>query len=253
VGRTRDLGLARPAHVGSLADMRSRAVRLAGWGLAGALAFSVSAVSAEPAPSAEASFRGARSTEPVRSPSEHRPLSESERRALMGGQTVERPMRFEQGGGTYVGGVAYQVVPAPPHRVMAALLTVPDLPRLLPRTKRARLVGARDNAAQVELVQGNSLVEATYTLRLVPEPSQGMVRFWLDRSRAHDISDVWGYFRVQPHADGHTLLTVAVALDVGDGLVRMLFEDHIQRIILSAPRQIRDYLQPRVLAEADSA
>jgi hypothetical protein len=159
-------------------------------------------------------------------------------------------MRFEHDGGRYVGGVAYQIVPAPPHQVLAALLTVPDLPRLLPRTKRARLVGARGNAAYVELIQGNSLVEATYTLRLIPDSARGAVRFWLDRSRAHDISDVWGYFRVQPHAEGHSLLTVAVALDVGDGLVRMLFEDHIQRIILSAPRQIRDYLQPRALAEA---
>jgi hypothetical protein len=43
-------------------------------------------------------------------------------------------------------------------------------------------------------------------------------------------------------------VTVAVAVDVGDGLVRMLFEDRVQRLILSAPAQIRDFLEPRVMA-----
>jgi hypothetical protein len=222
--------------------MRSRAVRAAGWGLAGALTVS------------SAGFAQA---EPARPSGEHLEsavtvpnLSWREREALGAGQTVERPMRFGQGGGRYVGGLAYQVVPAAPQQVMAALLTVPELPRMLPRTKQARLVGAHGNATHVELVSGNSLVEARYTLRLEPDPTHGKVRFWLDRTRLHDIADVWGYFRAQPYGEGHTLLTVAVALDVGDELVRFLFEDRIQRIILSAPRQIRDYLEPRALADA---
>jgi hypothetical protein len=149
-----------------------------------------------------------------------------------------------------VGGVAYQLVAAPPLEVMTALLTVPELPRILPRTKRARLIDARAGQARVELVQGNSLIEASYTIVLEHDAGGDSIRFWLDSSRPHDILDVWGYFRAEPFGASRTLVTVAVALDVGDGLVRLLFEDRIQRVILSAPRQIRDYLEPRVLASA---
>jgi hypothetical protein len=175
-------------------------------------------------------------------------LSALDRRALLAGETVARPMRFRQGRGKYVGGVAYQLVTASPLEVMTALLTVPELPHILPRTKRARLIDKRARQARIELVQGNSLVEATYTIVLEPDAAGESLRFWLDSSRPHDILDVWGYFRVQPFGASRTLVTVAVALDVGDGLVRLLFEDRIQRVILSAPRQIRDYLEPRALA-----
>jgi len=176
-------------------------------------------------------------------------LTAAERQALAHGQTVSRPTAFRHGGGRYVGGVSYQVVRASPPEVLSALLTVELLPHLLPRTKRARQVAGAGSGARVELVQGNSWIDATYTVVLARE-GDSSVRFRLDGSRPHDIEDVWGYFRAQPFGESHTLVTVAVALDVGDGLVRMLFEDRIQRLILSAPAQIRDFLEPRVMAAA---
>jgi hypothetical protein len=174
-------------------------------------------------------------------------LSASERHALVQGQTVSRATTFRQRGGSYVGGVSYQVVRASPPEVLSALLTVELLPRLLPRTKRARRVGRAHSGARVELVQGNSWIDATYTV-VLSRDGDDAVRFRMDGSRPHDIRDVWGYFRAQPFGDSHTLVTVAVAVDVGDGLVRMLFEDRVQRLILSAPAQIRDFLEPRVMA-----
>ena len=70
--------------------------------------------------------------------------------------------------------------------------------------------------------------------------------------RASGIRDLWGYVRVKPLGKGQTLVTMAVALDVGPGLVRALFEDKIQRVILDTPRRIRDYLEPKALARSDS-
>jgi hypothetical protein len=222
--------------------------RAAGWALTGSLILLAGTAGAEPSSPSSTPLR--RDVAPGSAAARAARLTSAERRALLGGHTVTRPIRFEQGSGRYVGGVAYQVVPATPQEVLATLLTVPELHRILPRTKQARLVDVQARGARVELVQGNSVVEATYTVRLEHEPTLGVVRFWMDRSRPHDIEDVWGYFRVQRLSQGHTLLTVAVALDVGDGLVRWLFEDAVQRVILSAPRQIRDYLEPRVLAAA---
>jgi 2-methylcitrate dehydratase PrpD len=60
--------------------------------------------------------------------------------------------------------------------------------------------------------------------------------------------------KYNPDASRETLdhslsYTVAVALDVGPGVVRMLFEDRIQRTILSTPQKIRDYLASSAVAK----
>ncbi len=70
----------------------------------------------------------------------------------------------------------------------------------------------------------------------------------MDPSRPHDVKDVWGYFRVRPFGNEHSLVTVAAVLDLGPGIVRALFEDTIQDIILSSPATIKSYVEPRAFA-----
>jgi len=159
---------------------------------------------------------------------------------------VSRALRFEQAGGRYVGGVSYQVVDAEPEVVLAALSDVSNWPDALPRTKSARLVDSVNGLSRVELVQGGSFLDARYTVML--EQADGeTIRFWMDPSQPHDIRDVWGFFRVKALPSGRSLITVGAALDLGDGLPR-LFEDKIALMMLRAPRQIRDFVQPRALA-----
>lgn len=177
-------------------------------------------------------------------------LTAAEQGRLLAGETISRPMVVAAGPARWVGGVSYQVVRAAPAEVLAALGNVSELPQMLPRTKAARLVDVTRRGARVELTQGNQLVDTTYTL-LMKRSGTGELRFRLDASRPHGIRDLWGYVRVRPLGPGQTLVTVAVALDVGPGLVRTLFEDRIQRVILDTPRQIRDYLEPRALARRD--
>jgi hypothetical protein len=174
-------------------------------------------------------------------------LSADEREALLAGDIVARPMVFEKNGGRYVGGVSYQLVRAVPAEVLAAVSNVSELPSVLPRTESATLIDASERGTRIELVQGNSVARATYTV-LLASGGPGEVRFWLDASRPHDILDVWGYFRARPFGADKTLVTVAVALDVGPGLVRLLFEERIQRLALETPRHIKDYVEPRALA-----
>ncbi len=175
-------------------------------------------------------------------------FTEAERETLRGGGIVPRPMRFERGGGQYVGGVSYQVVQAPPSVVLASLASIHRLPEILPNTRRARRVAGADNLVRVELTQGNSVVRATYTVCLVAEPVVGILRFWLDPQYPHDIADAWGYFRAQPFGSGRSLVTVATALDLGPGLARILFEDAVQTVALAAPHHIREFVEPRYLA-----
>ena len=177
-------------------------------------------------------------------------FSPREREALNAGNMVARSLCFEQDGGHYVGGVSYQVVDARPELVLSALSDVNNWPEALPRTKSARLVGSSDGVSRVELVQGSSLLDARYTV-LLERADNETIRFWLDASQPHDISDVWGFFRVKAMPGGRSLITVGAALDLGDGLTR-LFEDRIARMMLRAPRHIRDFVQPRALALAGS-
>jgi len=185
---------------------------------------------------------------PTKASSAAAPLSAAEREALSDGEIVSRPVRLSTDGGEYVGGVSYQVVRASPEQVLAALQDVGSLPSALPQTKAARLVDSSGNRARVELVQGGKMIEAKYTVYIERVSGRDELKFWMDRSREHDIEDVWGFFRVQPFGKGRTLLTVGAMLDLGPGLARMLFQDRIQGMILRAPRKIRDYVEPRALA-----
>jgi hypothetical protein len=159
-------------------------------------------------------------------------------------------MVVEHEGGRWVGGVSYQVVRARPGVVLAAMANPAELGRMLPRTKSVKVLGVAARGARLELTQGTAVVDATYTVWL-RRSGRNELSFRLDPTRPHGIRNVHGYLRARPFGRGHTLVTVAVALDVGPGLVRALFEDRIQRLILATPRHIRDYLEPRALARAD--
>jgi hypothetical protein len=176
------------------------------------------------------------------------PLTTHDREALTGGAMIARPLRFEHQGGSYVGGVSYQIVDARPEMVLAALSDVANWPDALPRTKSARLVDSAHGVSRVELVQGSALLDARYAVMLERASDGETIRFWLDPSRPHDIRDVWGFFRVQAFPGGRSLITVGAALDLGDGLARALFEDKIARMMLHAPRKIRAFVEPRALA-----
>jgi hypothetical protein len=177
-------------------------------------------------------------------------LSGAERSALAARQRVARPLRFGHRGGSYVGGVAYQVVRADSYQVLAALANAESLPHALPATLEATMLSRDGRTARVELVQGKAPFLVRYTLVLEQSETGNAIRFWLDPSRPHDIDDVWGFFRVEAFGEGKSLVTVAAVVDIGSGLGRALFEDRVQRTILRAPSRIRSFVEPLALASA---
>jgi hypothetical protein len=178
-------------------------------------------------------------------------LTPVEKESLLGGATISRPVHLESADeGSYIGGISYQVVHASPARVLAALADVDALPRALPRTERATLVGRDGKSLLIELVQGKAPFLATYTVRVEPAATGDFIGFRLDPTRPHDVRDVFGYFRVTPFGRDRSLVTLAVALDLGPGLARMLLSDRVERIILRAPAKIREYVEPARLVSA---
>ncbi|HTA93097.1 MAG TPA: SRPBCC family protein [Polyangiaceae bacterium] len=176
-------------------------------------------------------------------------LSLGEREALLGGEVVSRPLHFETDAGSYVGGLSYSIVHAPAATVLVALSNIDTLPQALPRTKSARLIDVRGAQARVELVQGSGALQASYTVCIERVPGRSELRFSLDPTRPHDIEDVFGFFRVEPFGEGQSLVTVGAALNLGSGVASLFFSDAIERVVLSAPRQIREYVEPHAFAQ----
>jgi hypothetical protein len=171
---------------------------------------------------------------------------ESER--LGRGETVIRENTWEPGySARYIGGVTYTIVNASAPETSTVLEDVASFRHVLPRTKRVKLVSIEPNGDRlVEIASGTALVEAEYTLRVRTYPARHEVRFWLETSRPHEIDDAFGYFRVES-LDGaagepRALLTYAILVDIGSGIVRDLFEERVRAALLSVPQLVRRYV-----------
>lgn len=176
-------------------------------------------------------------------------LSSDELRRIEEGWTVARPFEFTSEHHAYVGGVAFQIVEASVEEVLSALVDVEQLPRALPLTHRARLVEKSDHDLVVEVVQGSSLMKARYAVRLT-RVGDHAIRFTMDPAHPHDIKDARGYFTATRFSERHTLVTVAVGIDLGHGLARSMLKRQVQKVALSAPAHLRRYVEPRAAAAA---
>jgi len=170
-------------------------------------------------------------------------LSTAERDKLVRGETVVRTQSLRRGDRRYVGGVAYGIVDVPADDLARLLANVDTWRRILPKTRSVRRVGASGDDALVELTQGTALLQATYTMHV--RRVGRVVRFWMDPRRPHDIEDAWGFMRSEPTADGRTLVTYGVLIDMGDGLLRDLFEERVRELALSVPDRVRDLVLER--------
>ncbi len=177
-------------------------------------------------------------------------LTADETARLDRGEMVSRPVTLEGEESRYVGGVTYAVVQASVSEIQELFEDVSSYAHVLPRTKRASLVGRRGLDQLVELRQGNAVIDARYTLRVRHEAWRRDVRFWLEPSRPHDIRDAWGYFHVDPLPDSasgvpRSLVTYGILVDVGPGIVRELFEERVRAVVLSAPDVLRRFVAVR--------
>jgi hypothetical protein len=175
-------------------------------------------------------------------------LSAQQQQTLRAGGRVEQLVRLDRGGKRYVGGVGYVLVRAEPGQVFEVLNEVSTLSDVLPKTRSTRILDRNGNRVRMELEQGTSVVSTTFTVFFELEPPDGrfdprVVRFWLDPSEPHSIDDVWGFFRATRYDDQYSLISVGALVDLGTGVIRMLFEERIARSILRTPNRIRDTVE----------
>lgn len=162
---------------------------------------------------------------------------------LLRGDCVARTQELHRGIRRYVGGVAYKILDAAPEDLASLLDDVGEWGRFLPKTRDAHRVGAIGTDPLVQITHGSALVQVGYTLRVHRDGSS--VRFWMDPARPHDIEDVWGFFRAEPMGDGRTLVTYGILIDMGDGILRDMFEDRVRELALEVPDRVRDVVVQR--------
>jgi len=175
-------------------------------------------------------------------------LTEEQQRTLRAGGRVEQFVALDRAGKRYVGGIGYTLVRAEPRQVFEVLNELATLSDVLPSTRNTRILDRSGNRVRVELEQGNSVVSTTFTVFFELEPPDTrfdprVVRFWLDPSEPHSVDDVWGFFRATRYDDQRSLISVGALVDLGPGVLRMLFEQRIQRSILRIPNRIRDIVE----------
>ena len=170
-------------------------------------------------------------------------LSYAEHGRLLRGETVTRAHDLRRGGRRYVGGVTYTIMETGVDDLETMLTDVASWRRFLPKTRDARREGAVDGDPLVTITHGSALVSVAYTLRVHRESN--VVRFWMDPTRSHDINDVWGYFRADPLPDGRALVTYGILIDMGDGLLRDMFEPRVQELALEIPEHVKSVVIER--------
>lgn len=175
-------------------------------------------------------------------------LSVEQHQTLRAGGRVEEFVELDRQGQRYVGGVSYALVRAEPRQVLDVLNRLDTLSVVLPSTRSTRVLERSDDWVRVEIEQGNSVVSTTFTVFFQQRPAQSpdepsVVRFWLDPSQPHGIDDVWGFFRASRYDSERALVSVGALVNLGPGLIRMLFEERIQRAILRMPNRIRDTVE----------
>jgi hypothetical protein len=217
--------------------------RTAGW--ASALLIALASCALPPAVTPEDPPLAEPDAEPLEPPPG---LTAAQRETLRAGGRVEQFVELQQAGRHYIGGVSYALVRAGPSQVFEVLNQLSTLSEVLPSTRNTRIIDRSGNRVRVELEQGNSVVSATFTVFFELEPPDShldprVVRFWLDPSQPHSVDDLWGFFRATRYDAQHSLVAVGALVDLGPGVLRMLFEERVQRSILRMPNRIRDTVE----------
>jgi hypothetical protein len=175
-------------------------------------------------------------------------FSADERDKLTGYQSVTQASSFNRGGRDYLSAISYQVVDIKADELFNLLQKVDHtLPHALPATYKARYVGTSGDLPLVQLVHGNGFFSGTYTVLWQPQANSREVNFWLSTEQPHDVDDIYGFFRITPVDQGkRSLVTVAVAVDLGNGTTKQMYGHTVQKIILKSARYIRKFVDRRL-------
>lgn len=175
---------------------------------------------------------------------ELRNLSAEEQLELDGGGSIERRFELPFKGTKYLGAVSYSVLNTSCDR-SAVLWTDPGkhLATALPATRDVQLLERQGAKARLRVTHGNAVLQGSWGATYRVSEDGTTARFWLDETSPRDVKDVFGYFRLSPWRGNGCLVTAAVAVDPGDGLLASMFRSMIHNYLVRTAARIQRYVR----------
>lgn len=175
---------------------------------------------------------------------ELRGFSKDELDGLNSGSAIERRFELPRHGAKYLGAVSYGVLDQSCTQLSGLWQDpVKHLAKALPATRQVELYQSGNPFTRLKIEHGNSVVQGNWGA-LYRVSDDGMTaRFWLDTGAPRDVKDVFGYFRLSPWTGDKCLVTAAVAVDPGDGLLASMFRSMIHNYLVRTAARIQRYIK----------
>jgi hypothetical protein len=178
---------------------------------------------------------------------ELRGFSDEEWSALGKGAVVERRFELPHHGAKYLSAVSYGVLEQPCELAMG-LWKNPSkhLAKALPATRRVDLVApdvAQPSLTRLRIEHGNAMMQGSWGAVYRISGDGMLAQFWLDAKVPSDVKDVFGYLRLSRWSSHQCLVTAAIAVDTGDGLLASLFSSTIHTYLVRTAARIQRYVQ----------
>lgn len=169
------------------------------------------------------------------------PIDAGEESRLKGQADAVRRFELPIQGRTYLGALSYQVTDHSCERVWS-LIEAPakHFAQALPATRSVKLTGDKE-PNKLLVTHGNAIITGSYTVDFVSDRERYLARFWLDHSRPKDVQDVFGYVRLKDFGPARCLITVAVAVDPGSGVLASMVRGTIHKYLLKSAGRFARY------------
>lgn len=175
---------------------------------------------------------------------ELRGFSTEEMSTLNTGGAVERRFELPHRGTKYLSAVSYGVLDKPCSQARGLWKNpVKHLAKALPATRQVQHVSGGAPFSRLKIEHGNSVVQGGWGALYSVSDDGLTARFWLDPNAPRDVKDVFGYFRLTPWDNQRCLVTAAVAVDPGDGLLASVFRGMIHNYLVRTAARIQRYLK----------
>jgi hypothetical protein len=182
-------------------------------------------------------------------------LTREEEWRLASNVPVRVPLDLELPQGSYFGGIEYLRVDATVDEVMAVVGDPGNYTSILYATREARILSKSGRDMQVSLRQDLGGTSVSYAM-VVRREAANLIRFWLDPSQPHDLSDGFGYLRAEPWSKPpwlgknkptgpHAVITWGLLLRIDATLLKLRYSEQIRRYAMLTPRLIAGTLFER--------
>ncbi len=142
-----------------------------------------------------------------------------------------------------MGGTSWILVNADAETVWRALTDFSQYSRFVPSAGRSRILQRNGDVRIVSMRQASGLLEVNYALRTVVDSAKREIRFRVDRRRPRDVRDGWGFFKVEPRADGRTLVSYGAVVEPGGAVLAAVMGDALRDHVLSIPRRLKRWVE----------